>query len=210
MRTLYIYLRILLYVISESCYTQKKISVTVTFLIRSQLGRYCHWRIHFCTIRRALTPSFEWYHCHTTTATPRDTVDRCNPSPLPLSKKLFKCHSLLKSIATRSILPLPRCNTYHSTRLDLLFRLVPLPPCHCHPPPHCRPYQSTVSTTVKKIQKITVIYKPPQLCQYCHNHVLTGTIRRALISSFQRYHCHLTTATPRPTVDCSNPPSLQL
>jgi hypothetical protein len=41
-------------------------------------------------------------------------------------------------------------------------------------------------------------YFPSQLCQYCHYHTLFGTIRTALICSFQRHHCHPTTATRRP------------
>jgi WD40 repeat protein len=39
------------------------------------------------------------------------------------------------------------------------------------------------------------------LCQYCHCHLLTGTIRTATVSSFQRHHCHPTTATPHPSLD---------
>jgi hypothetical protein len=41
---------------------------------------------------------------------------------------------------------------------------------------------------------------PPYLCQYCHTRILTGTIRTASVSSFQRHHCHPTTATRYPAV----------
>jgi hypothetical protein len=37
-----------------------------------------------------------------------------------------------------SILPLPCCNWCHSNRLELSFRMVPLPPRHCHSLCHCR------------------------------------------------------------------------
>jgi hypothetical protein len=46
----------------------------------------------------------------------------------------------------------------------------------------------------------TTLFKPPQLRQYCHYRFPTGTILTALISSFERRHCHPTTATPHPTV----------
>jgi hypothetical protein len=39
----------------------------------------------------------------------------------------------------------------------------------------------------------------PYLCQYCHCHSQTTTIRTALISSFQRHHCQTTTVTPHAT-----------
>jgi hypothetical protein len=50
-----------------------------------------------------------------------------------------------KTVISPSILPLPRTNSYHSNRLDLLYRLVPLPPNHCHSPPRHRHSLSALS-----------------------------------------------------------------
>jgi hypothetical protein len=39
------------------------------------------------------------------------------------------------SPVSRSILALPHSNLDHSHRIDLLYRMAPLPPCHCHSSP---------------------------------------------------------------------------
>jgi hypothetical protein len=45
-----------------------------TFFNRSQLCQYCHCHTLPGTIRTALIPSIQRYHCHPTTATPHATV----------------------------------------------------------------------------------------------------------------------------------------
>jgi hypothetical protein len=65
---------------------------------------------------------------------------------------LAHCHSLFKyiymldfffflfwlsNIDPPSIMRYTRFNEYHSNRTDLLFRLIPLPPSHCHSLSHC-------------------------------------------------------------------------
>jgi hypothetical protein len=73
-------------------------------------------------------------HCH--------SPPHCHPNNhfFFLSLSIFSRFLLnFQSIATLSILPLPRSNLYHSTRLDVIFPTVPLPPNHCHSPCHCHP-----------------------------------------------------------------------
>jgi hypothetical protein len=128
--------------------------------------------------------------------------------PLPHKQSLFFSlsqffsHFLLnfQSVASLSILPLPRSNLYHSNRIDLLYPTVPLPPNHCHSAPHCHPNNHfSLSLSLKFFLNFCLIFNRSQLCQYCHYPLPTCTIRRALISSIQRYHSHSTTATHHPT-----------
>jgi hypothetical protein len=112
--------------------------------------------------------------------------------PLPL-------FFLLPTTISHLILPLPRSYLYHSNRTELLFPTVPLPPCHCHSLFHCRLVITTLPLFFSlKNHFFSVIFNRPPPCQYCHCHTLFGTIRTALISSFQRCHSHPTTATPHP------------
>jgi hypothetical protein len=67
--------------------------------------RHCHSPRHY-------HPCNHPYHCHTTA----------------IFLSFF-----IQITATLPILPLPPSNRYHSNRTDLTNRLVPLPPCHCHP-----------------------------------------------------------------------------
>jgi hypothetical protein len=74
----------------------------------------------------------------------RDLANRLVPLPPCHCHPPRRCHilppvplPLFVLLTTLPILPLPRCNRYHSNRLDLANRLVPLPPCHCHSPRHC-------------------------------------------------------------------------
>jgi hypothetical protein len=61
--------------------------------------------------------------------------------PLPLSIVTTNCHFFslfyipFPTAISRPILPLPLSFHHHSNRPDLLYRLTPLPPCHCHSPP---------------------------------------------------------------------------
>jgi hypothetical protein len=104
-----------------------------------QLCQYCHYHSRTGTKMTAPISSFEWYHCHPTTATPHHTANR-QPHPLPLFA-IFPLFFpiVFQSLPTPPMLPLPRSIWYHSHRTDPLFRLLPLPPNHCHSPSHRQP-----------------------------------------------------------------------
>jgi hypothetical protein len=93
-----------------------------------------------------------------------------------------------------AVLPLSLSNSHHSNRTDLLYRMNPMPPSHCHSPRHC--HLATASLSTLNYAKSPKLH---QLSQYCHCQVDSNTIRTALTSSIDWSHCHPATATPRAT-----------
>jgi hypothetical protein len=74
---------------------------------------------------------------------------------------------------------------------------------HCHPATatRCATFAFCVTATFFHdlfFLFFSFFYFPSQLCQYCHYHTLFGIKMTASLPSFQRHHCHPTTATPRP------------
>jgi hypothetical protein len=105
--------------------------------------------------------------------------------------------TIIQTIITLPILPLPHWNYHHSNRTDLTNRLVLLPPNHCHSPRHATP--SNIQHLIfckKKTLDFRSFLNILQLRQYCHYHFLTTTIRTALISPIDWCYSHPTTATP--------------
>jgi hypothetical protein len=156
------------------------------------LGGYCHYHVATGTIRTALISSVDCHHCHAATATL--SLGTCATGLLCLD--VTHCHlpSLPPPISLW-ILTLPISNHHHSNRLDLLCRLPPLPPCHCHSPARQLRYCVTVSMSLTATCHHC---HPRYLCGYCHYHVATGTIRTVSISSVDCHHCHPATATLPP------------
>jgi hypothetical protein len=96
-----------------------------------------------------------------------------------------------------------------------------LPRNHCHYVCHCHSYTDTaihplplpsifqyyidLEKKKKKSLKLPKLPKMAYLAQYCPSQSLFYTKMTASTSSFQRYHCHPTTATLSPTITVSVP-----
>jgi hypothetical protein len=157
---------------------------------------YCHYHVATGTIRTALISSVDCHHCHPATATPSPA----NCATVSLCLDVTHCHlpSLPRPIS-RWILTLPISNHHHSNRADLLCRLPPLPPCHCHSlARHLRYCVSVSMSLTATCHHCHSRY----LCGYCHSRSPTTTIRTAPISSVDCHHCHPATAT-LPPANCA-------
>jgi hypothetical protein len=132
-------------------------------------------------------------HCHSPCHKCHDYT-HCRLPPKNLQKKIKKnlhCHPATAT-ATAT-----QCIWYHSNRTDLFYRLIPLPPSHCHSPCHkCHNYTTdTQPPPNHKKKKIAATQPPPQP----QPHALPGTKMTALMRRVDWSHCHPATATPHAT-----------
>jgi hypothetical protein len=100
------------------------------------------------------------------------------------------------------------CQYCHCHTLTGIIRTAVISSFDCH---HCHPATATRSATATpSLPHLPFLHKSTSilplffsgglyLCQYCHPHILTTTIRTALISSVDCHHRHPTTATPHST-----------
>jgi hypothetical protein len=84
----------------------------------------------------ALLSSIQRYHCHPATATPHTTVNTIIHNHHNIFFKKPQNQGRLCSHPTTATATATRRIWYHSNRPALLYRLVPLPPRHCHPRTH--------------------------------------------------------------------------
>jgi hypothetical protein len=89
-------------------------------------------------------------HCHQ----PKSPATATATQPLPPS------HTKLPTAISQPILPLPHSIWYQNDRNDLLYRLIPLPPSHCHP--HVDQRVDTVDHLVRQVRAAFVGMRPQQ------------------------------------------------
>jgi hypothetical protein len=124
-------------------------------------------------------------HCHS----PR----HCHPCNHP-----YHCHFYLFSFKPLQLCPYCHCHPLTGTIRTALTSRIDW--CHCHPATatsHPAATPATIHTTATPLPFFIFFFpfKSLPLCQYCHYHPLTGTIRTALTSRIDWCHCHPATAT---------------
>jgi hypothetical protein len=148
---------------------------------------------------------------------PRHCHSPCIHDPLchicHIHCQISNCH--VATSISRSILPLPPCNYHHSNRTDLLHRLTPLPPRHCHSPCihdplchichiHCQISNCHVATSISRsilplpqclynhsnrtdpLRRLT-----PQPPCHCHYPCDRGLLCHICLCLYQICHCHI-------------------